>query len=375
MIMHLCVSACIMFLRILSFFVFQKQYSRLREGLLMLLFCSVGLLFLRFCLMGSKPPEFAPSDNPAADSKSFLTRTLTFHYLLTLNLWLLLCPYILSFDWSMNSIPLVESLGDSRNIITIAFYCGLLYIAIYILKHISHCTHVTTELHSMQHSSLQNSHSVTHSSKVTKIHRNGTAESHLHPPRVLNGTRGRLKNFVEPANHQNMTITGEDNNKSSLDCIIFSLAIIIVPFIPATNLFFYVGFVIAERVLYIPSMGFCMLVAKGAEKLYFHYHSSRTCRIAIVVNVICILVSFTARTFLRNQDWLTEEYLYRSGIDINPAKGKFLFFILCFVVVGSLYIFGCCCRFTVYIWLPHLVAHLTRNSSSVFHILNRRFKT
>uniref|UniRef100_A0A0L8G1Q3 dolichyl-phosphate-mannose--protein mannosyltransferase n=2 Tax=Octopus bimaculoides TaxID=37653 RepID=A0A0L8G1Q3_OCTBM len=297
----------------------QKQYSRLREGLLMLFFCSVGLLFLRFCLMGSKPPEFAPSDNPAADSKSFLTRTLTFHYLLTLNLWLLLCPYILSFDWSMNSIPLVESLGDSRNIVTIAFYCGLLYIAIYILKHISHCTHVTPELHVMQHSLQHNSHNVTHSSKLTKIHRNGTTESHHHPPRVLNGTRGRLKNFAESANHQNMTLTGEDN-RSSLDCIIFSLAVIIVPFIPATNLFFYVGFVIAERVLYIPSMGFCMLVAKGAEKLYFHYHSSRMCRIAIVVNVICILVSFTARTFLRNQDWLTEEYLYRSGIDINPAK-------------------------------------------------------
>jgi len=37
----------------------------------------------------------------------------------------------------------------------------------------------------------------------------------------------------------------------------------ILPFLPASNLFFPVGFVIAERVLYAPSMGFCMLIGYG----------------------------------------------------------------------------------------------------------------
>lgn len=36
-------------------------------------------------------------------------------------------------------------------------------------------------------------------------------------------------------------------------------------FIPASNLFFYVGFVVAERVLYVPSMGFCLLVGLGFD--------------------------------------------------------------------------------------------------------------
>ena len=46
-----------------------------------------------------------------------------------------------------------------------------------------------------------------------------------------------------------------------------SVALIIIPFLPASNLFLRVGFVIAERVLYLPSIGFCMLVVLGCSKL------------------------------------------------------------------------------------------------------------
>jgi hypothetical protein len=42
----------------------------------------------------------------------------------------------------------------------------------------------------------------------------------------------------------------------------------IIPFIPATNLLFYVGFVIAERVLYLPSIGYCLLVAVSFHMLH-----------------------------------------------------------------------------------------------------------
>jgi len=46
-----------------------------------------------------------------------------------------------------------------------------------------------------------------------------------------------------------------------------SLALMVFPFIPASNLFFPVGFVVAERVLYAPSMGFCLLIAVGFHLL------------------------------------------------------------------------------------------------------------
>ena len=46
-----------------------------------------------------------------------------------------------------------------------------------------------------------------------------------------------------------------------------SFSLLVLPFIPASNLFFPVGFVVAERILYTPSMGFSMLVALGFQIL------------------------------------------------------------------------------------------------------------
>lgn len=45
-----------------------------------------------------------------------------------------------------------------------------------------------------------------------------------------------------------------------------ALALIIVPFLPASGIV-KLGFVIAERILYIPSIGFCVLVVLGLDKL------------------------------------------------------------------------------------------------------------
>lgn len=42
----------------------------------------------------------------------------------------------------------------------------------------------------------------------------------------------------------------------------------VITFLPAANLFFPVGFVVAERVLYLPSMGFCLLLALGINTLW-----------------------------------------------------------------------------------------------------------
>lgn len=44
------------------------------------------------------------------------------------------------------------------------------------------------------------------------------------------------------------------------------LCFMVLPFVPASGLL-KVGFVIAERVLYIPSVGFCILVSLGMQKL------------------------------------------------------------------------------------------------------------
>ena len=78
------------------------------------------LLFqLRMNLMYYTMPMFKEEDNPASFSPHLQTRVLTFFYLLVFNLKLLLSPMVLSYDWQIGSIPLVESVTDPRNMETL----------------------------------------------------------------------------------------------------------------------------------------------------------------------------------------------------------------------------------------------------------------
>ena len=268
------------------------------EGVFLLGALGMCLVGFRVYFMGNKPPEFAPSDNPASDSDSILTRGLTYFLLPALNFWMLLCPRILSFDWSMNAIPLVESVSDLRNIFTIAFYAILGYLAYYILSFIHRSKDITDNKPYMNgngHSSFMSSK---HSTNKTKIFQRQSSSS----------------------SHNDCDISS--NSPHSIDILILSIAIIVFPFIPATNLFFYVGFVIAERVLYIPSMGFCLLVGHGAHVLYRRYQNDAPWRQKVIVMTIVLLLMLNGlKTVSRNRDWSTEENLYKSGVAVNPAKG------------------------------------------------------
>lgn len=109
---------------------------------------------------------------------------------------------------------------------------------------------------------------------------------------------------------------------STENIVILSLSLLTVPFVPATNLFFYVGFVIAERVLYVPSMGFCLLVTVGIRALYIKAQK-RFLKNLIFCSTAALIVFYGLKTVVRNGDWQNEEMLYRSGIKVNPAKGNF----------------------------------------------------
>ena len=57
--------------------------------------------------------------------------------------------------------------------------------------------------------------------------------------------------------------------------MVMAVAWLILPFIPASNIFFPVGFVVAERILYLPSMGFSFIVSIGFHRFFFFV--SRAC--------------------------------------------------------------------------------------------------
>lgn len=73
-------------------------------------------------------------DNPAAVSPT-PTRQLTFNYLLPVNAWLLLNPSELCCDWTMGTIPLIESFLDVRNLATFIFFCFLGALGVFSLRY------------------------------------------------------------------------------------------------------------------------------------------------------------------------------------------------------------------------------------------------
>ncbi|KAM9754795.1 protein O-mannosyl-transferase TMTC2 [Menidia menidia] len=267
----------------------------------------VVLLACRLYWMGNKPPNFSNSDNPAADSPSLLTRTLTFFYLPAVNFWLLLCPDTLSFDWSMDALPLIRTAADWRNLYTVAFYLGLLSLAWFGLR--GHQTAKGKETNGKAHlySNGRNGNTNGHSYHYNNHEHtsNSLTDSHLNSYGAQNGTK-------KPPESRTPLPTSES-------VVVFSLGLLVIPFLPATNLFFYVGFVIAERVLYIPSMGFCLLVAVGLRSLYVRVRRRCSRMLLLYCSAVLILL-FGIKTVLRNRDWQNEEMLYKSGIYVNPAK-------------------------------------------------------
>ncbi|XP_022098647.1 transmembrane and TPR repeat-containing protein 4-like isoform X2 [Acanthaster planci] len=205
--------------------------------------CALVLLVGRFIIMGSGPPPFQPSDNPASFADGFLTRVTNYNFIYALNLWLLIFPHWLCFDWSMGCVSLIQSATDIRLLAPIALWV-LLACLIY-------------------------------------------------------------RCVVGQPSHNKRVLT-------------MALAFLIIPFLPASNLFLRVGFVIAERVLYLPSLGFCMLLTLLINKISCSPVSKRAVRGLLVVLMAC----YIGRCIQRNQDWMTEEKLYKAGLDVCPQNAK-----------------------------------------------------
>ncbi|XP_029019136.1 protein O-mannosyl-transferase TMTC2 isoform X2 [Betta splendens] len=259
------------------------------------------LLSARLYWMGNKPPNFSNSDNPAADSPQFLTRTLTFLHLPAANAWILLCPDRLSFDWSMDAVPLVRGLADGRNLHTAAFYGGFILL---LLVGVRPPACRAKESNGKAH--VANGKSVTNENGYHATDANHNTEQ-APPKNGVNGSAG-LHPFPPPP-----------SVPPTPNLVLFSLGLLSLPFVPATNLFFYVGFVIAERVLYIPSMGFCLLIAAGARAWYVRLRT-RGRRASLLCACTGLVLLNGLRTVQRNGDWSNEENLYKSGINVNPAK-------------------------------------------------------
>lgn len=269
----------------------QAKYSRTALRTVWAAVTTGALLMLRIHIMGLSLPEFAPADNPAASSDSLLTRTLTFWYLPAYNAWLLLYPRTLSFDWSMDAIPLVSNFSDLRNLATMAFYVALVSLAVYTLKKVkgSKGTDVPVN-HSLQQQLMPTSNlntnfsnaNVTPAKHALRV-RHGVQPNTNYGKSASNGTSPGTQMYypsmqITPTLRLSKITAFSASSLATTRSLSFGLLLLVIPFLPASNLI-YVGFVVAERVLYIPSMGFCVLVAQGVRAWHSVCRSKPTTRV------------------------------------------------------------------------------------------------
>ena len=263
-----------------------------------LVMSGLSLLLVRLRVMGAQLPAFTRFDNPAAASDSALARGLTFNYLASVNWWLLLNPCDLICDWTMDTVPLVKSLlvrtpksktaffqrftlgfytfQDPRNLSTISTYATFVGLALAAVS----------------------------SSKVRDL-KCSSSNNNNHSPKRLNRPRQ------------------QQHQRRESSTIVLCLSMIVFPFLPASNLFFPVGFVVAERVLYLPSMGFCLLVAVGWDRARRRMATSKVPLLVWTYLLpLALLAAHGTKTAVRNSEWSDELNLFTSGLKVSSGNAK-----------------------------------------------------
>ena len=113
--------------------------------------------------------------------------------------------------------------------------------------------------------------------------------------------------------------------------VVLSVGLIILPFLPASNLLFRVGFVLADRVLYMPSMGYCILVAVTTEQICRFFSLNTKAKQILTTVTLVILALYTTKSIMRTDDWRTKDNINRAGLDVNPRCAK------CIYNIGNAY--------------------------------------
>ncbi len=90
---------------------------------------------------------------------------------------------------------------------------------------------------------------------------------------------------------------------------LFAAAFFICTFILVSNLPFTFGTIMAERLIYMPSVGFCILLALALVRL-----GPRPCAILSVL----ILALYAGRSYVRNQDWKDNDTIFINILKTSP---------------------------------------------------------
>jgi protein O-mannosyl-transferase len=102
--------------------------------------------------------------------------------------------------------------------------------------------------------------------------------------------------------------------------LFFFAALFFVALAPTSNLMVTFGTIMAERLLYLPAIGFAGCLVLAVEGAAGPFAKARPMAAPAVLAVICLALG--ARTWARNLDWQSEHALWSSAVEAQPDSYK-----------------------------------------------------
>ncbi len=90
--------------------------------------------------------------------------------------------------------------------------------------------------------------------------------------------------------------------------------------LPASNLLFPIGTMMAERLLYLPLVGLVTTAVLGMNAVAGHLRLSGA---AVAICVLAMAAGLAFRTWLRNLDWADDKTMATAGVQTSPRSFKF----------------------------------------------------
>ena len=101
---------------------------------------------------------------------------------------------------------------------------------------------------------------------------------------------------------------------------LFAVGLTAITLVPGSHIFLKVGLLVAERILYVPTMGVCMVygwvVAAALAR------SKATVRHLLLIVTAMVLGACVLRCISRNAEWKSADSLYASALEVCPHSAR-----------------------------------------------------
>ena len=266
-----------------------------------LAFVAIGYLLFRHWITGAGLSVghlvFRRTENPMAFAPKFLTRFLSKAHVHAIYTGKMLWPAQLSVDYSMDCIPLVESVTDLRNIRSVSLYfCLSVAFAktvpwAFLRRRVCFAT-------------------------VAEGNSNGSQTS---DKKCYTGD-AKAACLIEACQSIQPQFCPNQRRLPLAFCLVWFIGFAL----PFSNVITDVGTCVAERLLYVPNVAFCYVFAEVLVAIAQRFSRSKgSVRLVFFWALVgATLAVYAIRTRTRCRDWYDEETLFEAAYTVCPRSIK-----------------------------------------------------